>query len=526
MGKELTIDHVKRHGVSDGVAKCCYFDKENTYAVRQDTRERKSAIDVPMTAASVVSPPNSKAKVVKVHLSKDYMKFDAAHFIACKADDRKYRYDEVLYSLAVWQGFREKLHGHNYRLAVTITGQVGSDGYVLDLGEIKRISQVICKDLNEAFLVPMKSDALKISGDAANVHIITEDMATFRYDCENADCSLLPIVHSSAEELAVHIVGSISLFYVDEDTLVDTFYLRILCLSGHALLTSQFAPLPRPPATSALAAMKFTNKDLYYLLFTELSPNQARCNTCLKVYKSGNGYTNQVHRLLKRHPDYQELPAAAFRKGNRFGVTLPDQRTCDLFRWVEWCVMDHMPVSFCERPLVRKNAKMEPISAATLQKYLDALYGHVREMIATTLPDKFGITLDALTTGGRHYFAIMATFDDPSAAQPKQRNPKYDESIQCLACRFVLLALCPLGNEEDLSAQSLFDFIPDTLSTYNGLNQAIGRKVGALPFIGCASHRFQLAVNDFLADKELLLAKIHALMKDCAPLSVEPLSAK
>ncbi|KAG2904534.1 hypothetical protein PC117_g21010 [Phytophthora cactorum] len=75
--------------------------------------------------------------------------------------------------------------------------------------------------------------------------------------------------------------------------------------------------------------MKFTNKVLYYLLFTELSPNQARCNTCLKVTKSGNGYTNQFHHLLKRHPDNQELAAAAFRKGNRFGVTLPDQRTCD-----------------------------------------------------------------------------------------------------------------------------------------------------------------------------------------------------
>ncbi|KAG6944048.1 hypothetical protein JG687_00018082, partial [Phytophthora cactorum] len=119
--------------------------------------------------------------------------------------------------------------------------------------------------------------------------------------------------------------------------------------------------------------MEFTNKDLYYLLFTELSPNQARCNTCINVFKSGNGYTNQVHHLLKRHPDYQELAAAVFRK-------------------------DRMPVSFCERPLVRKNAKMEPISAATLQKYLDALYGLVREVTATTLPDKFGIVLDALTT--------------------------------------------------------------------------------------------------------------------------------
>ncbi|KAG2911655.1 hypothetical protein PC115_g12497 [Phytophthora cactorum] len=123
-------------------------------------------------------------------------------------------------------------------------------------------------------------------------------------------------------------------------------------------------------------------------------------------------------------------------------------------RWVEWYVMDRMPVSYCERPLVCKNAKMQPISAATLQKFLDAPYGHVREVIATTLPDKFVIALDALTT-----------------------------------------AFCPLGDEEHLSAQSLFDLIADTLSTYN------------------RPRRFQLPVNDFLADKELLLAKIHALMK-------------
>ncbi|ETL83415.1 hypothetical protein L917_16639, partial [Phytophthora nicotianae] len=83
-----------------------------------------------------------------------------------------------------------------------------------------------------------------------------------------------------------------------------------------------------------------------------------------------------MHHLLKRHPDYHDLAVAAFRKGNRFGVTLPDQRTNDIFRWIEWCVMERMPVSFCERPLVRKNVKMDPISAETLQKYLDLVYLH------------------------------------------------------------------------------------------------------------------------------------------------------
>ncbi|KAG3075561.1 hypothetical protein PI124_g20498 [Phytophthora idaei] len=82
--------------------------------------------------------------------------------------------------------------------------------------------------------------------------------------------------------------------------------------------------------------MKFTKKDLYALLFTEVSLNQARCNTCLKIYNSGNGYTNQVHHLLKRHPDYQEFAVATFRKGNCFRLSLPDQRTSDVFCWIEW----------------------------------------------------------------------------------------------------------------------------------------------------------------------------------------------
>eukprot|EP00644_Phytophthora_capsici_P011171 jgi/Phyca11/110127/e_gw1.18.501.1 len=155
--------------------------------------------EVQAPATHVVPTPNRLSngynEVFKVHVSKDYMKFNAAHFIAYK-------------------GFREKLHGHNYRLAVTITGQVGPDGYVVDFGEIKKVSRVICKDLNESFLVPMNSDSLKISFDGTNVHILTEDMAKFSFP--KADCSLLPIVHSSAEELAIYISNQL----VDSFTLV------------------------------------------------------------------------------------------------------------------------------------------------------------------------------------------------------------------------------------------------------------------------------------------------------------------
>ena len=46
-------------------------------------------------------------------------KFNAAHFVA-------------------FPGFRERLHGHNYAVAVRLRGAVSdADGYVLDFGDIK-----------------------------------------------------------------------------------------------------------------------------------------------------------------------------------------------------------------------------------------------------------------------------------------------------------------------------------------------------------------------------------------------------
>lgn len=68
----------------------------------------------------------------------------------------------LILPLLLLKGFREKLHGHNYQVGVTITGVVGPTGYVVDFGDIKRISRVLCKELSESFLVPMKSDALKV----------------------------------------------------------------------------------------------------------------------------------------------------------------------------------------------------------------------------------------------------------------------------------------------------------------------------------------------------------------------------
>jgi len=122
----------------------------------------------------------------RVHVAKDYLKFSAAHFIAYK-------------------GFRERLHGHNYRVSVEVEGtSLGPEGYLLDFGLLKRIARNVCRTLDEKIVIPMHSDCLRIREEAGQIIVLYEN-DEFRFPV--ADVALVPIAHSSAEELARHLAG-------------------------------------------------------------------------------------------------------------------------------------------------------------------------------------------------------------------------------------------------------------------------------------------------------------------------------
>uniref|UniRef100_A0A7S3JNP3 6-pyruvoyltetrahydropterin synthase n=1 Tax=Aureoumbra lagunensis TaxID=44058 RepID=A0A7S3JNP3_9STRA len=118
----------------------------------------------------------------EVCVRSERFKFNAAHFVA-------------------FRGFRERLHGHNYTASVRMMGPVSNqDGYVIDFGEIKEVVRGVCKQLNERFLCPENSDVMKINRQGENIRIDCEDGASFSIPV--SDCAMLPIVHSTAEELA------------------------------------------------------------------------------------------------------------------------------------------------------------------------------------------------------------------------------------------------------------------------------------------------------------------------------------
>ena len=115
-----------------------------------------------------------------IHVAKENLKFSAAHFIA-------------------YPGFREPLHGHNYQVGIKVEGQLATTGYVLDFGLIKKLTRQIVERLDERTIIPSESDCLAIREQGNQVSVAYEG------DCfvfPASDVALLPIAHSSAEELA------------------------------------------------------------------------------------------------------------------------------------------------------------------------------------------------------------------------------------------------------------------------------------------------------------------------------------
>jgi 6-pyruvoyltetrahydropterin/6-carboxytetrahydropterin synthase len=121
-----------------------------------------------------------------VVVSKDYLKFAAAHFIA-------------------YPGFREPLHGHNYQVSVRVEADLGPDGYVLDFGLVKRLAHGLCEELDERVILPEASDCLTITRGTDGVEVTTAEGDRFRFPL--SDVCLLPIGHSSAEELAAYLLA-------------------------------------------------------------------------------------------------------------------------------------------------------------------------------------------------------------------------------------------------------------------------------------------------------------------------------
>jgi len=145
-----------------------------------------------------------------IHVAKENLKFSAAHFIA-------------------YPGFREPLHGHNYQVGIKVEGRLAGTGYVLDFGLIKKLTRQIVERLDEHTIIPSQSDCLEICQQDGQVSVSCEgDHFVF----PAADVALLPIMHSSAEELARFIWTELHRELTQRDALGDLSAMEVSVAEG------------------------------------------------------------------------------------------------------------------------------------------------------------------------------------------------------------------------------------------------------------------------------------------------------
>jgi 6-pyruvoyltetrahydropterin/6-carboxytetrahydropterin synthase len=119
----------------------------------------------------------------RVSVTKDYLVFASAHFIT-------------------FPGHRcEGLHGHNYRAAVTLDGQLDEEiWYVFDFVTLKHIMRRLCDEIDHKVLLPLHNPKLQVAEVGESVTVAYE--GTPRYVFPRVDCALLPVPNTTVEMLA------------------------------------------------------------------------------------------------------------------------------------------------------------------------------------------------------------------------------------------------------------------------------------------------------------------------------------
>src|SRR6185369_191141 len=117
----------------------------------------------------------------RVRVTKDHLVFSAAHFITFNGN------------------VCERLHGHNWRVAVEVAGPLDENWYVFDFIALRDTVQRFVSELDHHMLLPTRHPAIRVVETAGEVEVTFEKR---RWLFPREDCVLLPVENTTAERLA------------------------------------------------------------------------------------------------------------------------------------------------------------------------------------------------------------------------------------------------------------------------------------------------------------------------------------
>ncbi len=117
----------------------------------------------------------------RVDVEKEQFIFSAAHFITFAGD------------------ICERIHGHNYGVRASVEGPLDENRYVVDFIALRDAVLEQTQALDHHVILPRDHEEIKITSDERETTARFRDR---RWVFPNEDCIILPVVNTTAEEIA------------------------------------------------------------------------------------------------------------------------------------------------------------------------------------------------------------------------------------------------------------------------------------------------------------------------------------
>ena len=146
-------------------------------------------------------------KTWAIDLAKEAFKFSAAHFLIFP------------------DGSAERLHGHNYRVFVSLESELSEHGLVIDFKMIKPLVKEMVDALDEYWLLPGEHPVLSVRelGDGTSEVLYRER----RYLAPTNEIIVLPVNNTSVENLAGYLVDDLRRRFAERFPDVPLLLLRV-----------------------------------------------------------------------------------------------------------------------------------------------------------------------------------------------------------------------------------------------------------------------------------------------------------
>ena len=277
--------------------------------------------------------------------------------------------------------------------------------------------------------------------------------------------------------------------------------------------------------------------------FTSVIPNDISkngewiCNKCKNTKRKSGGWTNLLNHARSCVGASYTEHFDALRKDDPNSMTPYVHRVgeaeTEAFSWIEWVVMNNLPLRLVDDALTKKAFRYKSMTSKLLRAHILSLSMVVKESFKRNLPDKFSIVFDGWSEGTIHYIGISALY----VRHTNRQHCTADDHEQQQVCNTVL-SMRPLlcGEIKGMTAVDHVHHLLLVLESYGktdanvlclvGDNCSVNKTMSRLlkvPLIGCGAHKFNLAVNKWIANQpqlEQAIQRIASVMKKASTLKV------